>query len=170
MKRVSIFVLLSVVPVLAIGMDADEDFLKSAAEGGLTEVSAGKLAENKATTPELKDFAGMMVKDHSTADQKLWKLASGKNVTLPGTGSAEQVAAGERLKLLSGKTFDKAYIRNQITAHRDTIALFKKEIATGKDAQARQFAAATLPTVEQHLDRITKIASAAGVDESTNIE
>jgi len=157
---------MSAVPMLAFGMDAknpDEGFLRSAAEVGMTEVSVGKLAENKATSPELKDFAGMMVKDHSTADQKLWRLASEKNLTLPGTGSAEQVAAGEQLKLLSGQSFDRAYIRNQIAAHRESVVLFKKEVASGKDAQARAFAATTLPVVEQHLDRIMKIASAAGV-------
>jgi putative membrane protein len=144
-------------------MNSDESFFKSAAEGGLAEVSAGKLAEDKAGTSALREFGGMMVKDHSTADQKLWSLAASQRIDLPKTPSVEQQAAGGRLKLLSGDSFDKAYIQNQVEAHRDTIALFKREIASGKDPQAKQFASATLPKVQEHLDRIMRIASAAGV-------
>jgi putative membrane protein len=141
----------------------DESFYTNAAQGGLAEVDAGKLAEAKASNDTIKDFAGMMVKDHSTANQKLWSLAADKSVKLPTTPSVEQTASAEKLKLLSGTAFDKAYIRNQLDAHRDTVALFKKEIASGKDAQAKQFASATLPTVQAHLAKITQIAAAAGV-------
>jgi putative membrane protein len=165
MKRIPAL-LLSVMPMLAPGMDSknsDESFFKNAAEGGLAEVNVGKLAEDKGTTLAIKDFGGMMVKDHSTADQKLWSLAASKNIDLPKTPGVEQQAARDRLKLLPGDAFDKAYIKNQIDAHRDIIALFKKEIASGHDPQARQFASATLPNVQQHLDQIMKIARAVGV-------
>jgi putative membrane protein len=167
MKRLAALLMMSVMPMLTLGMgskNSDESFFKSAAEGGLAEVNAGKLAENKGTTPAIKDFGGMMVKDHSTSDQKLWSLAASHNIDLPKTPSVEQQAAGDRLKLLSGQFFDKAYVKNQIDAHRDTIALFKKEIASGHDPQAKQFATATLPKVQEHLDKIMKIASAAGVN------
>lgn len=169
MKRVQIYLsltclMLGGVPMLTLGADnPDESFYKSAAEGGLAEVSAGKLAESKASNPSLKDFGGMMVKDHSTADQKLWSVAAEKGVKMPTTPSVEEIASGDRLKLLSGDSFDKAYIKNQIEAHRDTVALFKKEIASGRDKDARQFAQATLPAVQAHLEHIMKIASAAGV-------
>jgi putative membrane protein len=165
MKRVLTWLLIGIVPVLVWGADSnpDESFYKNAGEGGLAEVAAGKLAESKASNAALKDFGGMMVKDHSTADQKLWAAAAERGVKMPTTPSVEQVAAGDRLKLLSGDSFDKAYIRNQLEAHRDTVALFKKEMASGRDKDAKQFAEATLPTVEAHLDKIMKIASAAGV-------
>jgi putative membrane protein len=168
MKRISAFALMSVVPILVFSMDSntDESFFKNAAEGGLSEVDAGKLAEQKGTNAAIKDFGGMMVKDHSSANQKLWKIAAAQNIKLPTTPSVEQVAAAERLKLLSGDSFDKAYIKNQLDAHRDTVALFKKEIASGEDSQAKQFAGATLPTVQSHLEQIRKIAADAGI--STN--
>jgi putative membrane protein len=165
MKRIAALVMMSAIPILAFSMDSnnDESFFKNAAEGGLSEVDAGKLAEQKGNSAAIKDFAGMMVKDHSSANQKLWKIASTQNVKLPATPGVEQVAAAERLKLLSGDSFDKAYIKNQLEAHRDTVALFKKEIASGTDVQAKQFAADTLPTVQSHLEKIRKIAADAGV-------
>lgn len=165
MKQALMWMLIGVVPLLALGADPnpDEAFYKAAGEGGLAEVAAGKLAEARGGNAAIIDFGGMMVKDHSTADQKLWAIAAGKRVKMPTTPSVEQVAAGERLKLMSGDSFDKAYIKNQIEAHRDTVALFKKEIASGRDKEARQFAQDTLPTVQGHLEKISQIASTAGI-------
>ena len=165
MNRISALAMVCAVPILAFSMEAstDESFFKNAAEGGLSEVDAGKLAEQKSTSAAIKDFGGMMVKDHSTANQKLWKIAGTHNIKLPTTASVEQVAAAERLKLLSGDSFDKAYIKNQVEAHRDTVALFKKEAASGTDPQARQFATETLPTLQSHLEKIRKIAGDAGI-------
>jgi putative membrane protein len=164
-RRVLTSVVIGMLPMMITGAEAnpDESFFKAAGEGGLAEVAAGKLAESKATSALLKDFGGMMVKDHTTADVKLWHVAADKGVKMPTTPSVEEAAAAERLKLLSGEAFDKAYIKGQIDAHRDTVALFKKEIASGHDQDARQFAQATLPTVQAHLDSILKIGSAAGV-------
>jgi putative membrane protein len=169
MKRVSGWTVAVALPMLASMMvsgadsNSDESFYTSAAAGGLAEVNAGKLAEAKASSEAIKDFGGMMVKDHSTANQKLWSVAADKNIKLPTISSVEQTAALEKLKLLSGASFDRAYIRNKLEAHRDTVVLFKKEISSGRDAQAKQFAAATLPTVQAHLAKITQIAAAAGV-------
>ena len=164
MKQVFTWLLIGFTPMaLAAATSPDESFYKSAAEGGLAEVAAGKLAENKASNAALKDFAGMMVKDHSTADQKLWAMAASKDIKLPTTPSVQQVATSDRLKLLSRASFDKAYIQNQVDAHRETVALLRKEIASGRDPQAKQFAQSLLPTVQGHLEKITKIATDAGL-------
>jgi putative membrane protein len=84
---------------------------------------------------------------------------------LPGGPSLMEKAMGKELKMKSGDSFDKAYIKSQIKAHKDTIALFQKEISSGQDSQAQQFASATLPTIQSHLDKINQIAGAAGVTE-----
>jgi putative membrane protein len=141
----------------------DESFYKNAAEGGIAEVAAGHLAQDKGNTQPVKDFGAMMVKDHSAADEKLQSLAASKNITLPSHSSVGQMATKAKLDVLSGDSFDKAYVKGQISAHRQTIALFHKEISTGKDADAKAFAAATLPTVRSHLKAITAIATDMGI-------
>jgi putative membrane protein len=150
-------------PTAALADSPDASFYKHAAEGGIAEVEAGKLAQQKSTNPQVKDFGAMMVKDHSAANEKLKALADSKNISLPTTSSAGQMAAKAKLEVLSGETFDKSYIKGQIKAHEDTIALFRKEIASGQDADAKAFAKETLPTIRSHLKAINTIASAAGV-------
>jgi putative membrane protein len=163
MKNV-LLVLLCALPLVALAAsDPDASFYKNAAEGGIAEVEAGQLAQTKANTQALKDFGAMMVKDHSAANDKLKALAASKSITLPSSSSVGQMATKAKLEVLSGDTFDKAYVKDQISAHRDTIELFQKEIASGQDADAKAFATATLPTVRSHLKAITSIATGLGL-------
>jgi putative membrane protein len=165
MKRVTTLVLLLAAPVLAFAADnPDAAFFKNAAEGGISEVDAGTLAQSKGTSQAVKDFGAMMVKDHTAANDKLKTIAAAENVKLPTSASVGQMAAKAKLEMLSGDTFDKSYIKNQLKAHRRTVALFKKEVATGQDAQAKAFATETLPTLQAHLKKIHEIATEAGVD------
>jgi putative membrane protein len=106
-----------------------------------------------------------MVKDHTAANEKLQSVAAAESMKLPTTSSAMQMASKAKLEVLSGDTFDKSYIKGQITAHEQTAALFKKEITSGTDAQAQAFAKETLPTVQAHLKKIRAIADKAGITE-----
>lgn len=164
MKRVAVCLLLSL-PILAFGADGsvDSSFFKHAAEGGIAEVDAGNLAQQKGNSQAVKDFGAMMVKDHTAANSKLESVASAQSVKLPTSASVMQMSEKAKLDVLSGDTFDKSYIKGQIKAHEQTVALFKKEIATGTDQEAKDFASATLPTVRAHLTKIKQIAADAGV-------
>ena len=158
--------LMMAAPVLAFAAsgDLDESFFKNAAEGGMAEVNAGQLAQTKGASQSVKDFGAMMVKDHTAANQKLASIAAAQGVKLPDSPGIMQQAEDKELKMKSGESFDKSYIKGQIKAHQETVELFQKEIASGKNAQAQQFASATLPTVQAHLAKINQIAAAAGID------
>jgi putative membrane protein len=163
-RAVILVSIMGAMPLLAFGADnPDASFFKHAAEGGIAEVEAGNLAQSKGNSQAVKDFGAMMVKDHSAANDKLKSIADAEGVSLPTSSSAMQMASKVKLEALSGDTFDKSYIKNQITAHRRTVALFRKEIASGSDAQAKAFATETLPTIRSHLKKIEQIAKDAGV-------
>jgi putative membrane protein len=97
------------------------------------------------------------------ANEKLKVLAATKNIDLPTSASVSQMATKAKLNVLSGNTFDESYIKSQLRAHRATIALFRKEIDAGQDADAKAFASATLPTLRAHMKAIDAIAADAGV-------
>jgi putative membrane protein len=156
--------LMLVLPVAAFAAsNPDASFYKNAAEGGIFEVDAGHMAQEKGNSQQVKDFGAMMVKDHTAANDKLQSIASSKKITLPTSASVAQMATEAKLKLLSGETFDKSYVKSQVSAHRKTIALFQKEASSGRDSDAKAFASATLSTLRSHLKAITSIAKNMGV-------
>ena len=52
---------------------------------------------------------------------------------------------------MTGADFDKAYMSDMVSDHKEDISDFKKEANGGKDADIKAFAAKTLPTLEDHL-------------------
>lgn len=148
---------------LAAATNPDSHFYTAAARGGMGEVEMGRLAQEKSSDTKVKDFAAMMVKDHSAANEQLQTLASSKNIKLPTGPGAHADATKMKLEALSGSSFDKAYIKAQLKAHRETVALLKKEISSGQDEDAKAFARKVLPTVEDHLKAADSLAENAGV-------
>lgn len=135
-----------------------EALLGMLAQGGMTEVEAGKLALTKGTAPGVKEFGEMMVEDHSAANEKVKTLAASRNVTLPKTPSTEQKEMIKELHMQNGARFDQAYVEAMVTAHEKTVAMLKTEIATGRDAETKALAQELLPTVEQHLAEANRLA------------
>lgn len=124
-------------PAFAAGGSPDTSFYRALAEGGMSEVDLGKLAEQKSQDSKVTDFAAMMVKDHSAANQELESLATSKQVPVPKTLGASQTAVKSRLEGLSGESFDKSYIKSQLQAHEETVQLLEKEISSGHDPDAK---------------------------------
>jgi putative membrane protein len=152
---------------LAFGADdPDATFYKKATEGGLFEVDTGNQAAKSSNNQQVKDFGSVLVTDHTAADDKLKAIAASKNITLPTTASVAEMAQKAKLDVLTGDTYDKSFVKTQIKAHRQAIALFKKEIATGQDADAKAFATETLPTLRKHLKMAESIAAAGGYAKS----
>jgi len=129
----------------------DNTFVTKAAEGGLAEVELGKLATEKASSDQVKQFGQRMVDDHSKANDELKTLAQQKNITLPTSISAKDKAERDRLAKLSGAAFDRAYMSAMLSDHKKDVSEFRVESTSGKDADIKAFAAKTLPTLEEHL-------------------
>ena len=137
---------------------SDQLFLKEAAAGGLAEVELGQLAAEKSSNPEVKKFAERMVADHGKANDQLKEIAAQKGISLSAEPSAKHKATKERLSKLSGDEFDKAYMSDMLSDHKKDVAAFRKESAEGKDPVLKEFAAKTLPTLEDHLKEAESIS------------
>ncbi len=138
----------------------DQTFVKKAAEGGLAEVQLADLAKQKASSPEVKQFADRMATDHSKANDELKSLAQSKNITLPTDLSAKDKALRDRLDKLSGEQFDRAYMQAMVKDHTHDVKEFRQESQSAKDPDLKAFAAKTLPTLEQHLQLAQQDAKA----------
>ncbi len=136
----------------------DADFAVDAANGGMTEVAASQLAQTSATSQRVKDFANMMVQDHTKAGDELKKMAAAKSITLPATISDKNQKKVDDLGKKTGTDFDKAYVNMMLSDHKGAVDMFKKESNDAKDADIKTWATQTLPTLQMHLDSIKAIS------------
>lgn len=141
---------------IAVNSD-DAKFATAAANGGMAEVALGKLALTKTSNAAIKDFANMMVTDHSKANNELMTIAKAKNITLPTEPDSAHLKKMDKLSKMKGADFDKAYVSAMIDGHKETLDLMNNEAKKGSDTTLKAFAARTAPVVQKHLDAINKI-------------
>jgi putative membrane protein len=140
---------------------SDRKFVRAAAQGGMAEVELGKLAVEKGSSDEVKKFGQRMVDDHSKAGDQLKQIASEKGITVPQQLSAKDRALKDRLSKLSGEDFDKAYMSDMVKDHTQDVADFQRESSSGADSDIKDFAAKTLPTIQDHLRQAKEISPSA---------
>lgn len=141
----------------------DLAFMNAAAPGGLAEVQLGELAVKKAGDAKVKAFAQQMIADHSKAGEKLKALAEQKKVKLPPGVLPQAKQTTEKLTTLDGAEFDRAYVQAMVTAHEKDVADFTAVAKNATDADVKEFAAKTLPTLQHHLEMIQGLAQSMNI-------
>ena len=141
---------------------ADATFVKKAADGGMAEVSLAKLAQEKASSADVKSFAAKLEKDHTKANDELKEVASKKGITLPAAPSKNHQAMHDRLAKLSGAEFDKAYVTAMLDDHQKDVREFQRVASGSGDADVKAFASKTLPTLKDHLQQVQDLAKNMG--------
>ena len=139
----------------------DRHFVTTAAEAGAAEVAMAKLAGERASAAEVKSFAQHMVTDHSKAGEELKRVAAAKGAQISEQPSAKDQRELDKLAKLQGADFDREYVKVQLAAHKDAVSLFKKEASAGRDSDLKQFAASTLPTLQEHLQLVQQLSKSS---------
>jgi|ERR1700761_8020810 len=137
----------------------DQEFVDFAAQTDMTEANLGQLAATNASAQAVKDYAQMLVTDHTSDYNQLSTVAGKASLTVPkGLDAAHQkmVAPFEKLK---GTAFDHRYIQEMIAGHTKAIAVYTKESNDAQNADLKAYASATLPTLQKHLDGAKDIAT-----------
>ncbi|HEY7285373.1 MAG TPA: DUF4142 domain-containing protein [Vicinamibacterales bacterium] len=129
----------------------DRAFVLKMANGGMAEVELGKLAVKNGGSQDVKSFGQRMVDDHSKAGDELKSIADKKNIPWPTKLDAKDQALHDKLAALNGQAFDRAYLGAMIPGHKKVASALRTESKSGKDPDVKQWAAKTLPTVEEHL-------------------
>ncbi|WP_084583366.1 DUF4142 domain-containing protein [Sphingomonas azotifigens] len=133
-----------------------QDFANTVAASDAYEIAAGKLAQQKATTSDLKDFGKEMVDDHTKSTAKL-KTAAGKAspaITPAPAMTDEQQANLKTLQSATGTAFDTAYKSQQVVAHQKALAAVQAYAGSGDVPQLREFAHDAEDMISKHYDKI----------------
>jgi putative membrane protein len=127
------------------------EFIEKAGMAGLAEIKLSNLALDKSNTPVVREFANLMVKDHTAANLQLKKAATSSGISLPQGVDPAHTELLQKLAGLSGREFDAAYVNVMKQDHDTAIALF--ENAAGDQSlkpELRDFASKALETLRSH--------------------
>jgi putative membrane protein len=129
-------------------------YVQQAAMTDLFEVKAGELALQKSKDGGVKNFARLMVKDHTRTTKKLQAALKkgGADVSPPMELDAEHADMLKQLQGLGGADFDKTYIQMQVDGHQKALALHQGYAASGENATLKKLAGKTAKIVSHHLE------------------
>ena len=131
----------------------DRSFVGKVSQGGMYEVEASKIAEQKATAQNVKDLAIMEVHDHDLVNRELRKIAASEGTEVPLQLNAAFQQRLAQLKSNSGSAFDAVYIDDMAQIHDMDEKLFAKEAVEGS-SDFKLFAANTDVIVKRHIGAI----------------
>jgi putative membrane protein len=159
---------------LGLGAAPDSrEFVREVSMVGHAEVQLAQLAAQRAQSADVKQFAQMMIRDHTKASNELKQAVSRHNVSMAEHVDDKHQSLMDRLKTLRGAEFDREYMAAMVEGHRDARDLIGSRAddrrTTGTsgnradnrdealDNAVNQWAAKALPTVDQHLRRAEEI-------------
>jgi putative membrane protein len=136
----------------------DAEFIRKAAQGGMTEVKLGELAALKGKRDAVKKFGQRMITDHTKITDTLKSLALLNGITLQDQLDAAHAGVVDRISTLEGDQFDKAYIDEMVKEHKEDLGEFREEAKTANDQDLKALVAKTILIIKLHLQHIEKVA------------
>jgi len=127
------------------------------------DIDAGKLAEAKGHSKEVRDFGKMMVTDHTGVNKQAVELAGKLKVTPQDNPTSQSLKKGgednlANLKGLKDAAFDKAYIEHEVAYHEQVIdALDKVLIPSAKNEELKALIVKVRPAFVAHLEHAKMI-------------
>jgi putative membrane protein len=138
---------------------ADTKFIKQTGESGMAEVKIATLGTQKAERADVKDFATMLVTDHTKLNEELAALALSKKVDISAVISADASDAFKNLEQETGKDFDKAFLSHMERSHKKSIDNFEAIEKDAADSELKAWVSKTLPSLRMHLEKVKELAA-----------
>ena len=135
----------------------EAEFVMMAGSGNAGEIRFSELALKNAQSQDVKDFAQMMITDHSKANDELSQVAKNHNIDFPPAPPAAAVEMSKTLLDVKGAEFDKKYMGEIVTAHTNALAALKKAKGEVKDHLLKEYVDGTEPVVAAHLKKAKEI-------------
>ena len=163
--------------------NSDKNFVSNQLADGMAEVELAKVARDHAASADVKQFAQMMIDDHTKAGDQLKQIATSNSIPVETKIDDKHQNLMDKLSKLNGADFDKEYMSAMVDDHQDAVSDLRSRVDENRSATDRltgknpenpaavkpeqsdnrvtmsinEWAANTLPTVEQHLDRAKQI-------------
>ena len=143
-----------------------KDFATMSAQSDQYEIQAGRTAAVQTTDPRVRSFAQQMILDHGQTSEAVGRAAAASGLPPPPPAmGADQARMLSALQSLRGPDFDRAYMKQQVLAHHEALAVQQTYAAAGKDPNLRRTAEQAVPLIQHHLDMAQQLKMALGGDD-----
>jgi putative membrane protein len=131
-----------------------QHFIENAANSNMLEIQSSQRAQKATGNKEILDFAQKMIEDHQNAEKELEATlrndGKGFEKLVPTAIDAKGQKTVDRLNGETGMEFEKDYLKVQREGHDDAVKMFDKYSKSGDTPALKDFAAKTLPTLQEH--------------------
>ena len=166
LKRLAMIILVIVVETRGASAQtaippSPKDFVMAAAQSDQYEIQAGDVAIAQSQNPQIRAFAREMIVDHNQTSKALARAAAASSLPPPiAAMSSEGAALLAALQSLRGADFDRTYVKQQVLAHQQALAVEQSFAAAGADPNLREVARTTVPLIDRHLKMAQQIDAA----------
>ncbi len=147
---------------MAMGSDADKQFVMTASLSDYTEITFSQLALQKSTNPKVKAYAQKMITDHQKLEAEMKPVADKMGVAPATALDSDHQAKYDAMGQLSGADLDKQYMTAMSTDHHKSLDAFKAEASTTKDMQLKPIVLKGEKVVAQHTAMADKMQAKMG--------
>ena len=140
--------------------EATETVINGVALTDLYQIQAGKIAEAKAQSPAVKDFAKMMVADHATMTNQMKHVFAALGATVPTELGPRGTRMIDALNAASPADFDKVYLNQQEAAQAAELATLRVYADSGESTDIKPAAEKRIPAVKANLDKVHELQAA----------
>jgi len=132
------------------------------------DIDAGKLAQSMAASKDVKEFARLMITDHSGVNKSATELVQKLKVKPEDNPTSASLKKGgddniAKLKTLKGAAFDRAYVEQEVTYHVNVLeAIDKTLIPSAKNEELKALLVKVRPAFVAHLEHARKLQSQLG--------
>jgi putative membrane protein len=157
------------------GADVKTDpyFIRNVANMNLSEIELSRMALDKATRPDIKAFAQMMVADHGAADDRL-KTVTGHAIDWPVQLDQKHRESADELARKQGADFERGYLKAMIEGHQNFAALLEsrldvQSLADWKTAAAGRTQGKALPEPKEEMRDVAVRPNKSGSETTMKI-
>jgi putative membrane protein len=151
----------------ASGTLSDANIVALLDEANIADSASGAYALTKATSPDVKSFAKLMMGEHHMLRVQGQQLAKRLNVTpeAPANDPLKPAAQSEMTALqgaAKGAAFDRTYIQQEIGLHKAVLDLAAKAHDATQTAELKKLIEQAKPIIQRHLNRAEAIQKKLG--------
>lgn len=145
-----------------VGARDTDAFVQNAVESNMYEIEAAKIAQQKASSADVKAFAKTMITDHTAMLNELKPVITKAGKTAPTELDQRRQGLLDNLRAAGANDFDKTYLDQQVAAHEEASTLLKGYADNGDNADLKAAASKAAPKVQAHLDKAKSLQAKAG--------